>query len=226
VIASTPRRLLIAETDPVTRRLLGHRLNRQGFDVVELAEPWSVADKVSVESPDLVLLEISANEGFEVLERLRPLTPAAVIGMLSPGLNGDEVTALDRGADDCVSRPIRSHELDARIHAVLRRTTAAGRRLSYDDLDIDLPARTVRLRGRTVDLTAREFDLLAFLASHPNEVFSRDQLLTTVWRSSPEWQQRDTVTEHVHRLRARLEDKPARPRWILTARGAGYRFVP
>jgi DNA-binding response OmpR family regulator len=115
----------------------------------------------------------------------------------------------------------------ARTNAVLRRTAKAPERhLRYGALDIDLASRTVRVGDRLVDLAAREFDLLAFLATHPNEVFSREQLLANVWQSSADWQQRETVTEHVHRIRSRLEDDPSRPRWLITARGVGYRFSP
>jgi DNA-binding response OmpR family regulator len=150
-----------------------------------------------------------------------------VIGMLWTEPDIDEVTALDLGADDCVARPVSFRQLVARTNAVLRRTaTPEERHLRYDILDIDLASRTVRVRGDLVELAAREFDLLAFLAGHPGEVFTREQLLANVWRSSHDWQQRETVTEHVHRVRSRLEDDPARPRWLLTVRGVGYRFSP
>jgi len=89
-----------------------------------------------------------------------------------------------------------------------------------------MTSRRVAVAGRPVELTASEFDLLAYLATHENQVFTREQLLTAVWQSSADWQQPATVTEHMRRLRARLEDDPAHPRWLLTARGVGYRFAP
>jgi DNA-binding response OmpR family regulator len=220
-------RLLVAESDPTLRRLLAFRLRREGFDVSELAEPWNVKDKLSVEDPDLVLLELAGVDQFDLLADLCHLTDAAVIAMLVVRSHDDQAVALDLGADDCVARPVCLRTVVARSRAVLRRRVSTPpRHLRYDPLHIDLSARTVRLRGQVVELTAREFDLLAFLASHPTEVFTREQLLRSVWSSSAEWQQADTVTEHIHRLRCRLEDDRCRPRWLLTVRGVGYRFCP
>jgi len=220
-------RVLVAESDPALRRVLAHRLRRDGFDVTELAEPWTVPDKIGVEDPDLVLLELGPEEGFDLLSGLREVSDAAVIGMLGPGAHEDQAAALDLGADDCVTRPVCLRTVVARTHAVLRRTASGSQRqVRSGPLEIDLSARIVRLEGETVVLTAREFDLLAFLATHPNEVFTHDQLLTSVWNSSADWQQPDTVTEHVHRLRSRLEDDRSRPRWLHTVRGVGYRFSP
>jgi two-component system alkaline phosphatase synthesis response regulator PhoP len=108
---------------------------------------------------------------------------------------------------------------------VLRRAAPPeARDLRYGSLEIDLAARAVRVGGEPVELAAREFDLLAFLAGRPGEAFTREQLLTNVWHSSADWQQRETVTEHVHRLRLRIEEDPSRPRWLVTVRGVGYRF--
>jgi DNA-binding response OmpR family regulator len=227
VLGGPARRVLIAESDPALRRLLVQRFRREGLDVVEMAEPPHVKEKIDVENPDLVLLELGGAQGFEALIGLREVSNAPVIGMLWSEPEADEATALDLGADDCVTRPVSFRHLVARTHAVLRRTAVADERhLRYDVLDIDLASRTVRVRDEIIDLAAREFDLLAFLASHPDEVFTREQLLANVWQSSADWQQRETVTEHVHRIRTRLEDDPSRPRWLLTVRGVGYRFSP
>jgi DNA-binding response OmpR family regulator len=147
--------------------------------------------------------------------------------MLPIDANTDESTVLELGADDCVARPVSVPLLLARARAVLRRTTPAGRRrLRFGELTIDLASRSVVVGTRGVDLTAKEFDLLAFLAAHPHQVWSREELLVRVWRSSAEWQQRDTVTEHVHRLRSRLASVAGEQGWIVTVRGAGYRFSP
>ena len=220
-------RLLVAESDAALRRMLAFQLQREGFEVTEVAEPWTVKDKIGVEEPDLLLVELRGPSRFDFLADLRKQTKAAVIGMLESTTDEDQAVALDLGADDCVTRPVCLRTVVARTGAVFRRTVSTpGRRLRYDPLHIDLSARTVRLRGRTVELSAREFDLLAFLASHPNEVFTRDQLLSAVWQSSPDWQQADTITEHVHRIRSRIEDDRSQPRWLRTVRGVGYRFSP
>jgi DNA-binding response OmpR family regulator len=227
VVRDAGRRVLVAESDPAVRRLLVQRLGREGFDVIEMAEPLLAKEKIAVHAPDVVLLELGGTPGFAALISLRAVSDVAVIGMLWADVDADEAVALDLGADDCLTRPVSFRHLVARTNAVLRRTaTAPERHLRYGLLDIDLASRTVRVGERLVELAAREFDLLAFLATHPGEVFSREQLLANVWQSSVDWQQRETVTEHVHRIRSRLEDDPSRPRWLVTARGVGYRFSP
>jgi DNA-binding response OmpR family regulator len=140
----------------------------------------------------------------------------------------DRIVGLELGADDYVVKPFSPRELVARVRSVLRRTrgTAAAGQLDYDDLVIDLSTREVWSRGELVDLRRREFDLLAFLAGSPRQVFTRDQLLLTVWEVEPEWQGAATVSEHVHRLRGKIEIDPAHPTRIITVRGVGYRFEP
>jgi DNA-binding response OmpR family regulator len=227
VVRDAGRRVLVAESDPAVRRLLVQRLDREGFDVIEMVEPLVAKEKVAVNAPDVVLLELGGPPGFAALISLREVSDVPVVGMLWTDVDADEAVALDLGADDCLARPVSFRHLVARTNAVLRRTAAAlERHLRYGVLDIDVASRTVRVRERRVELAAREFDLLAFLAARPNEVFSREQLLAHVWQSSPDWQQRETVTEHVHRIRSRLEDDPGRPRWLITVRGVGYRFSP
>ena len=133
------------------------------------------------------------------------------------------------GADDYVVKPFSPGELTARIDSVLRRsrpTSAPARGLVFGALEIDQMARDVHVGGRLIELTAKEFDLLAFLASSPRQVFSRDQLLEHVWSSSSEWQGPATVTEHVRRLRRKIERDPEHPLFLHTVRGVGYRFEP
>lgn len=135
---------------------------------------------------------------------------------------------LRAGADDYVVKPFSAGELSARIASVLRRRPGGAvqrtSRLDFPGLCIDLDTREVWVDDRLVDVTAREFELLSFLASSPRRVFSREQLLREVWESSSERQDPATVTEHVRRLRRRIEKDPDKPRWIRTVRGAGYRF--
>jgi DNA-binding response OmpR family regulator len=223
------QRLLVFETDLAVRRVLTRRLSRETYDVVELAveNAAELAAKVVADRPDLVLLEVGGTLGVEPLISVREASDVAVIGLLWPDSDHDEAAVLDLGADDCVTRPLSFRILVPRIRAVLRRVSPADtRELRFGSLEIDLAGRTVRVRGEPVELAAREFELLAFLASRPGEAFSREQLLTNVWRSSADWQQRETVTEHIHRLRLRIEENPTRPRWLLTVRGVGYRFSP
>jgi DNA-binding response OmpR family regulator len=143
----------------------------------------------------------------------------------------DRVIGLKMGADDYVTKPFSAAELSARIESVLRRaamrgTPEATSRLTFDGLAIDLVTREVSVAGEKAEMTAKEFDLLAYLAGSPRQVFSREQLLQQVWGSSSHWQSDATVTEHVRRLRRKIEVDPDNPRWIATVRGVGYRFEP
>jgi two-component system phosphate regulon response regulator PhoB len=219
--------LIVGDRDPAVRRLLGQRFRSECFDVYEFDDPRWLADKLESTGAQVVLVELGAELEFEPLLLLRQATQIPVVGLLWAQPDADEATALDLGADDCVRRPFSVRHLVARTRAVLRRSSPApDRRLRFDGLLIDRASRTVKVGDRYIELAAREFDLLAYLAAQPGVAFSRDTLLTEVWRSSAAWQQRETVTEHIHRLRARLEDDPSRPTMLVTVRGVGYRFVP
>lgn len=219
--------LIVGDRDAAVRRLLGQRFRREGFDVYEFDDPRRLADKIESTGGQLVLVELGAELDLEPLLLIREAGPIPVIGLLWAGPDVDEATVLEMGADDCVRRPFSVRHLVARTRAVLRRTSPLiDVRLRYAGLTIDRASRTVKVGDREVDLAAREFDLLAFLASHPGVAFTRETLLTEVWRSSAAWQQRETVTEHIHRLRGRLEADPANPAMLVTVRGVGYRFVP
>jgi DNA-binding response OmpR family regulator len=151
----------------------------------------------------------------------------AVILLTGKDAEADRVLGLKLGADDYVVKPFSPAEIAARIATVLRRVRPpATSRLEFDGLVIDLNTREVHVNGELVTTTAKEFDLLAFLASSPRQVFSREQLLDHVWKSSSEWQSADTVTEHIRRLRRRIEPDPEHPRWISTVWSVGYRFDP
>ena len=141
----------------------------------------------------------------------------------------DRIVGLEIGADDYLGKPFEPRELLARIKALLRRAQpqpAEDEVLRFGRLEIDLGARTARLAGQPCDLTSHQFDLLVVLAGSPRQVFSRRQLLETVWDSAPEYQDAATVTVHVGRLRQKLEVDPSHPRWIDTVWGVGYRFAP
>jgi two-component system, OmpR family, response regulator ResD len=149
-----------------------------------------------------------------------------VILLTAKGEESDRLVGLRPGADDYVVKPFSPRELVARVDAVLRRADGgrdSEEALRFTDLEIDPATRTVVVRGREADLTAREFDLLLFLARHPAQVFSRDQLMDRVWQFAF-YTDTTTVTVHVRRLRAKIEPNPSKPRWIETVWGVGYRF--
>ena len=229
-----PRTILVVDDEPMVRNLLSRLLTMDGYQVVEVEDGQAAMDRVRKEPPDLVLLDVMlpARDGLDILGDLRRTSNVPVILLTARGDEADRVIGLKLGADDYIVKPFSAAELSARIESVLRRAHAAppagrsGRRLDFDGLVIHLDTREVEVRGERVETTAKEFDLLAFLAGSPRQVFSRQQLLEHVWASSSEWQSEATVTEHVRRLRRKVEEDPDLPRWVTTARGVGYRFEP
>jgi DNA-binding response OmpR family regulator len=229
------RLVLVVDDEPMLRNLLSRLLRMEGYTVIEAEDGQAALELVDSRSPDLVLLDVMlpARDGLDVLGDLRRTSEVPVILVSALGEEADRVLGLKMGADDYVVKPFSAAELSARIESVLRRaqmraTVAPGsvNRLAFDGLVIDLQTRDVTVGGERAEMTAKEFDLLAFLAASPRQVFSREQLLRQVWGSSSEWQSDATITEHVRRLRRKIEDDPDRPRWITTVRGVGYRFEP
>jgi DNA-binding response OmpR family regulator len=222
--------VLIVDDAEQVRDLLARALERDGFAVEQAADGEEALSAVASRPPALVILDVNLPklDGLQVLGRLKRAGDVPVILLTGRGEEPDRIAGLDLGADDYVVKPFSPGEVVARVRAVLRRNPrpAPGSRLEFPDLVIDLEQREVLVDGDVVDLTRREFDLLAYLASSPGQVFSREQLLQQVWGSSSSWQSDATVTEHVRRLRRKIEDDPDNPRWIATVRGVGYRFEP
>ena len=202
----------------------------EGYAVDEAADGPSAIERVRGNPPDLVLLDVMmpGQDGLDVLARLRQTDDVPVILLTAKDDEADRVVGLRLGADDYVGKPFSPAEVAARIDTVLRRARSprGTARLHFDGLDIDLASREVIVRGELVEMPAREFELLVFLASAPRQAFSREDLLGAVWGSSADRQQPSTVTEHVRRLRQKVEVDPDRPRWLRTVRGVGYRFDP
>jgi DNA-binding response OmpR family regulator len=221
--------ILVVDDDPEVRLVVRDALEREGFAVDEAGDGEVALTKIADRGPELVVLDLNLGRvrGLDVLRRLaaRPSPPVIVLSGLAD--ESDRVAGLELGADDYVAKPFSPRELVARVRSVLRRH-AGPQPSSFDfgTLRLDLARREVEIDGVSVALRRREFDLLAFLASSPRRVFSRAQLLVNVWNVEPDWQSEATVSEHVHRLRAKIEQDPGRPRWITTVRGVGYRFEP
>jgi PAS domain S-box-containing protein len=223
-------RLLIIDDDVAVRRLVSNRLATQGVSVTCASTIAAALAELAHASFDVAILDLALPDGsgLDLLRTLRDADSSTHVIILSAaGSEADRVDALDLGADDYVVKPFFVRELAARVLAVRRRREVAqGTTLQYGGIVIDLAARQVTVGGLPADLTTKEFELLAFLAARPRHVFSRDELLRSVWRSSADWQQVATVTEHVGRLRAKIEQNPSRPRLLRTVRGVGYRFDP
>jgi len=225
--APDPGTVVLVEDDTAIRDALCQLLARDGYQVHACATGAALLPAVAAVGPDVVLLDLGLPDvnGFDLLRALRGVSDVTVIVLSGYASESDRVLALELGADDYVVKPFLARELVARIRAH-RRRAAASVEVAADvvvsgDVNVDLATREVSVAGVPVDLTAREFDLLAHLAASPRRVFSRDQLLAAVWGSSGDWQQEATVTEHVHRLRQKVG--AAR---IATVRGVGYRFEP
>ncbi len=224
----TAARVLVVDDEPTVRDVVARYLERDGYTVREVCDGSEVAAAVEAFQPDLIVLDIML-PGRSGLDVLRDLAHRVPVILLTARIDEtDRVLGLELGADDYVVKPFSPRELVARVRSVLRRASApAGPAvLHFDQLSIDITAREVSVGGTTVALTAKEFDLLTHLASHPRQVFSRAQLLAAVWDSSPDFQDPATVTVHVRRLRNKIERDPEQPRWISTVWGVGYRFEP
>jgi two-component system, OmpR family, phosphate regulon response regulator PhoB len=222
--------ILVVDDDRDLVDVVRTALEREGFAVDDANDGATALDKIADDAPELVVLDLGLPKvrGLDVLRRVRADTAVPVIVLSGRSDEADRIVGLELGADDYVVKPFSPRELVARVRSVLRRsrTTNGPSTLSFPELELDLASREVRVREQHVELRRREFDLLAFLCASPRQVFTREQLLRHVWDSEPEWQGVGTVSEHVHRLRAKVEVDPARPRRIVTVRGVGYRFVP
>jgi two-component system, OmpR family, phosphate regulon response regulator PhoB len=226
-------RVLLVEDDAQVRALVVRVLEEAGIEVDEAEDALTAMAAIGARVPDLVILDIGLPDvpGLDVLERIRRVHDVPVVVLTGAGSEGERVAGLKGGADDYVVKPFYPAELAARIERLLhprngRRALDGDPVLRFDGLEIDPRSRECRVRGETVALTAKEFDLLAFLAGSARQVFSREQLLRNVWASSGEWQDDATVTEHVRRIRRKVEADPDQPRWLRTVRGVGYRFEP
>jgi two-component system phosphate regulon response regulator PhoB len=233
VSAEVQVKILIVEDDPDISDLLKRVLESDGYEVQTASDSAGALKAVAEGPPDLVLLDVvlGGEDGRDLLVKLRQKSDVPAVFLTGRGLEGDRIAGLRMGADDYIVKPFSRGELSARIETVLRRTrpTAAtepppSSGLTFGELRIDLTTREVERSGELIELTAMEFNLLAFLASSPRQVFSRQQLLQNVWSSSSEWQDEATVTEHIRRVRRKIEVDPDHPRWITTVRGVGYRF--
>jgi DNA-binding response OmpR family regulator len=222
------QRILLVDDEPRIREVVAGYLERDGYRVQTAPDGTSARRFLSEFKPDLVVLDLMLPQvsGLDILAEIRRRGDLPVIVLTARAEETDRVAGLELGADDYVVKPFSPRELVARVRTVLRR---AGPKppsdpVSFDGVEVDLRRRVATVDGNQVELTAREFDLLAFLVAHARQVFSRGTLLEQVWDSSAEWQDPATVTVHVRRLRQKIEADPQNPRWIQTVWGVGYRF--
>ena len=225
-------RILLVDDDRTVAEVVTRYLEREGFEVERVADGQRAVERALAEPPDLMVLDLMLPklDGLEVCRRVRALNPVPVIMLTARTDETDRIVGLDLGADDYVTKPFSPRELVSRVKAVLRRSTgvlgAVGTPtvLECEGLRVDTAARVAEVRGQVASLTAREFELLAFLVRNPRRAFRREELLERVWGYTVG--DTSTVTVHVRRLREKIEVDPTNPRWIVTIWGVGYRFEP
>ena len=220
--------ILVVDDEPIVREVVVSYLRREGYRTLEAGDGELARTLVERERPDLVVLDLMlpGTDGLSICRWIRTRGSLPVIMLTARGEEADRIVGLELGADDYVTKPFSPRELAARVRTVLRRTSPAqdaAELLIFEDLEIDVGAREVRQAGESLRLTAKEFDLLWFFASHPRRVFSRDQLMQRVWGYSSALDT-GTVTVHVRRLREKIEADPSQPRRLETVWGVGYRF--
>ena len=225
------QRILVVEDEPMVAEVVERYLRRDGHDVRVVHNGNVALEEYDRFQPDLVVLDVMLPgiDGVEVCRRVRERSETPVIMLTARSEEIDKLVGLGVGADDYVTKPFSPRELAARVKAVLRRaggqTQVDRDTVRFDDLRINAITRTVESRGGAINLTAREFDLLYFLASHPGQVFSRERLMDAVWDYEFA-ADTSTVTVHMRRLRAKVEADPSRPKHLKTVWGVGYKFEP
>jgi DNA-binding response OmpR family regulator len=223
--------VLVVDDEATIRDVVVQYLRREGFATLEAGDGDAARELLEREWPNLVVLDLMlpGTDGLALCRWIRGRSQLPVIMLTARGEEADRIVGLELGADDYVTKPFSPRELVARVRSVLRRSAAADdrpeERVRFGEIEIDAAAREVRKRGNTLNLTAREFELLWFLACHPRRVFSRDQLMSRVWGYEPAFDS-GTITVHVRRLREKIEDEPAHPRYLETVWGVGYRLSP
>jgi DNA-binding response OmpR family regulator len=222
--------VLVVDDEPIVREVVVRYLEREGHTTLEADRGDRAREMLEEQTPDLVVLDVMlpGTDGLELCRWIRARSELPVILLTARGEEADRIVGLELGADDYVTKPFSPRELAARVRTVLRRSAPADdprASLTFGDVEIDTRTREVHKAGRELRLTAKEFDLLAFLAGNPRRVFGRDQLMSRVWGYEAALDT-GTVTVHVRRLREKIETEPSEPLHLQTVWGVGYRLVP
>ncbi|MDX6513807.1 MAG: hypothetical protein QOE36_3311 [Gaiellaceae bacterium] len=223
--------ILLVDDEDAVQKLLTYPLEREGFRVLQARDGEEALARFDEERIDLVVLDVMLPrlDGLEVCKRLRARSNVPIIMLTARDDEFDKVLGLELGADDYITKPFSIHEFRSRVRALLRRASAprdAGsddETIAVDGLAIDIGKRSVELRGRPVQLTYVEFELLRTMAATPGRVYTRRMLLEALWGGS-DYREPRTIDVHVRHLREKLEANPREPEYIVTVRGVGYRF--
>jgi two-component system alkaline phosphatase synthesis response regulator PhoP len=223
-------KILIVEDEPNMVAGLRDNFEFEGHQVISAPDGVAGLERAISESPDLVILDVMMPRmsGLDVCKQLKAKRPGIPIIMLTArGQEVDKVLGLELGADDYVTKPFSIRELLARVKAVLRRSQGPAKdseRFAFGEVEVNVKSCQVSRKGKAVDFSSKEFDLLKFFLNHPGETLSRDRLLEEVW-GYDRFPTTRTVDAHIVRLRQKVEPKPEDPRFILTVHGTGYKFV-
>ena len=232
VAVETSRKVLVVDPDAQARREIKPVCEQDGYQVVEAESGAEALRQIEHSRPNIILLEVTLPDGagFDICRELRKMDPVVPVIMMSSRSDEiDVVVALEIGADDYVTKPLRLRELVARMTAHLRRSRfesaeAMRSRLEFRELMIDVNERRTYKAGKEVELTHTEFDLLTFLASNAGKVLSREKILNSIWGYEYPIETR-VIDVHVRNLRRKIESQPSRPYYILAVPGIGYRFT-
>src|SRR5262245_41627265 len=222
--------ILIVEDEPAMVQGLRDNFEYEGYEVISAADGVEGLTRALADQPDLVVLDVMMPKmsGLDVCKQLKAKKPSIPIIMLTArGQEIDKVVGLELGADDYVTKPFSIRELMARVKAVLRRASSqvsGGEVYRFSDVEVNVRSNEVLRGGRPVELSSKEFALLAYFVAHPAETLSRDRLLDAVW-GYENYPTTRTVDAHIVHLRQKLEPNPEEPRFILTVHGSGYKFV-
>jgi DNA-binding response OmpR family regulator len=233
-VASQQRRVLIVDDEETVREVVGQYLELEGFAVLQASNGLDALRLAEKTPPDLVILDLTLPgiDGLEVCRRLRAVSAVPILMLTARAEDVEKLEGFHAGADDYLTKPFNPRELVVRVQAIMRRLGALSvpamvfdGDLRYGDIAIHSNTRQVERNASLVELTTKEFDLLYFLASHPRQVFTREQLLQHVW-DYDNYGEDSTVTVHIRRLREKVEADPSRPRHLRTVWGIGYKFEP
>lgn len=226
-------KILVVDDEPNITDVSKRYLEREGFTVSVAFDGVEAIEKWQKESPDLIVLDLMMPnmDGWQVCEEIRNRDDVPIVMLTARGEEMDRIMGLTMGVDDYIVKPFSPRELVLRVKAIFRRlngnlkgtTLPSSQKLIYDELQIDYETRIVSLGDRSIELTVKEFELLWLLASHPNQVYSRHQLLDQVW-DLDYYGDTTTVTVHIRRLREKIEPTPSQPKFIKTVWGIGYKF--
>jgi DNA-binding response OmpR family regulator len=222
--------VLVVDDEPIVRDVVVRYLENAGFSTMQAGDGLSARALLQTKPPSAVVLDLMmpGMDGLELCRWIRSRSDVPVIMLTALGEEADRIVGLELGADDYITKPFSPRELTIRVKTVLRRTTvgaAKAERIVAGAIEIDAATREVAKNGEAIRLTATEFELLWFLMSHPRRVFSRQQLMESVWGYQASFDT-GTVTVHIRRLREKIEPVPAQPQHLKTVWGAGYRFEP